>query len=65
MPESHCQQTYMLYVLHRSLENIRQTDLLSSKNTGAVCGSSLPILAMAVASVGKPIAVGHTSQIST
>lgn len=54
----------MLYVLHRSLGNIRQTDLLSSKNTGAVCGSSLPILAMAVASVGKPIAVGHTSQIS-
>ena len=54
----------MLYVLPRSLGNIRQTDLLSSKNTGAVCGSYLPILAMAVASVGKPITLGHTGEIS-
>jgi len=43
----------MLDVLPQSLGNIRQTDLLSSKTTGAVCGSSLPILAMAAASVAS------------
>lgn len=51
---------YLAYIV----ENIRQTDLCSWKNTGRVCDSSIPIPAAAVAGVGELVALGHTSHIS-